>query len=73
MRETNHMPYSDEIQMAEISEKFQIPRFKQYVVTMDLLEHMQHFHNQMAMYTGSDVLMCRAFPASLEQGALEWF
>lgn len=50
-----------------------MPRLKQYTGTMDLLEHLHYFRKQMAMYIDSDILICRVFPPTLEQGAFEWF
>lgn len=72
MIEINQSAYSVEIQMVMILGKFEMHRFKCYFGTTDPLEHMGHFLNQMEIHTGSTMQMCRVFPTSFEQGALEW-
>ena len=39
----------------------------------DLVEHVSHFKQRMAMHTKNEVLMCKVFPSSLGPMAMRWF
>ena len=39
----------------------------------DLMEHVSHFNQRMAMHTKNEVLMCKVFPSSLGPMAMRWF
>ena len=40
---------------------------------MDLVEHVSHFSQRMAVHSKDEALMCKVFPSSLEPVAMRWF
>ena len=39
----------------------------------DLMEHVSHFNQRMAVHSKNEVLMCKVFPSSLGLMAMRWF
>ena len=39
----------------------------------DLVEHVSHFNQRMAMRSKNEALMCKVFPSSLGLVAMRWF
>lgn len=65
-------PFSEEIEKAD-SSRFTIPKLRVYDGTLDPADHVQHFQYSMALWIGSEPLMCKVFPSSLGDLALKWF
>ncbi|XP_050241130.1 uncharacterized protein LOC126690028 [Quercus robur] len=40
---------------------------------MDLVEHVSHFNQRMAVHSKDEALMCKVFPSSLGPMAMRWF
>uniref|UniRef100_A0A2N9GNU9 Uncharacterized protein n=1 Tax=Fagus sylvatica TaxID=28930 RepID=A0A2N9GNU9_FAGSY len=66
-------PFSDEIELAELPERFTAPRLEIYNGRTDPVAHIDHYHHRMALWRYKDPLMCRIFPSSLGEVALRWF
>ena len=66
-------PFSREIERAKLPERFTALRFKAYNGRTDLMAHISHFQQRMALSRYNDPLMCRIFPSSLREVALRWF
>ena len=39
----------------------------------DLVEHVSHFNQRMAVHSKNEVLMCKVFPSSLGPMTMRWF
>ena len=39
----------------------------------DLVEHVSHFNQRMAIHSKNETLMCKIFPSSLRLVAMRWF
>ena len=46
------------------------PNLISYNGKSDLVGHLSHYRQSMALYNGNDALMCRIFPSSLGEVAL---
>jgi hypothetical protein len=66
-------PFSEEIEHAELPERFTIPRFEAYYGWTDPVAHISHSQQRMALCRYNDPQMCRLFPSSLGEVALWWF
>jgi hypothetical protein len=66
-------PFSEEIEQAKLPERFTAPRLKVYNGRTDPVAHIGHYHQRMALWHYNDPLMCRMFPSSLGEVALQWF
>ena len=53
--------------------RFHQPTFSLYNGRMDLLEHVSHFNQKMAVHSKDEALMCKIFPSSLGPMAMRWF
>ena len=52
---------------------FTQPTFTMYNGRTDLVEHVSHFNQRMAMHSKNEVLMCKVFPSSLGPMTMRWF
>ena len=39
----------------------------------DLVEHVSHFNQKMAVHSRNEALICKVFPSSLRPVAMRWF
>ena len=62
--------FSEEIERAELPEKFTAPRFEVYDGWTNPVAHIGHYQQRMALCCYNDLLMCRLFPSSLGEVAL---
>ena len=62
--------FSREIERTELPERFRAPRFKAYNGWTDLVAHISHYQQRMALSCYNDPLMCRLFPSILGVVAL---
>ena len=65
--------FSNEIELAEMPDRFTRPPFNCYNGKTDLVEHVSHYIQMMSLHTHNDALMCKVFPSSLGPTALRWF
>ena len=47
--------------------------FTMYNGQMDLIEHVSHFNQRMAVHSRNEALMCEVFPSNLGPMAMRWF
>jgi hypothetical protein len=66
-------PFTEEIERAELPEKFTAPHFEVYNSRTDPVAHIGHYQQRMALCRYNDPLMCRLFPSSLGEVMLRWF
>ena len=66
-------PLSEEILRVQFPKKFSAPSFEYYGGTSDLMQHLRHYQDKMAVYSYDDRLLCRLFPSSLKGLAFDWF
>ncbi len=66
-------PFSREIDKAKLPKRFTTPHFEAYNGRIDLVIHISHYQQSMALFSYNDPLMCRLFPSSLGEIALRWF
>ena len=65
--------FSREIEKAKMPERFLVPRLEIYNGRTDLVTHIGHYQQSMALSRNDDPLMCRLFPSSLGEVAMRWF
>ena len=73
LRKAARSPFSNEIEQAEMLDRFTRPPFNCYDGKTDSIEHVSHYIQMMSLHTHNDALMCRVFPSSLGPTALMWF
>lgn len=66
-------PFSLRIERARIPTKFTPLNLVSYNGKTDLVGHLSHYRQSMALYNGNDALMCWIFPSSLGEVVLRWF
>ncbi|XP_059671027.1 uncharacterized protein LOC132316568 [Cornus florida] len=66
-------PFLDEIEWVARPKKFTMPKFTKFNGTGDLLQHLNHYTQEMTLETHNDPFICKIFPSSLTGVALEWF
>ena len=52
---------------------FMLPPFICYDGKTDLVKHVSHFTQLMALYSRNNGLLCKVFPSSLGLTAMKWF
>ena len=73
LRKAARSPFSNEIERAEMPDRFARPPFNYYDGKTDSIEHVSHYIQMMSLHTYNDALMCKVFPSSLGPTALRWF
>ena len=66
-------PFMRWIERAKLPKCFEQPTFAIYNGRTDLIEHVSHFNQKMAIYARNEALMCKVFPSSLGPMAMRWF
>ena len=66
-------PFTRRIEGASLSRLFNQPTFSLYNGRTDLVEHVSHFNQKMAVHSKDEALMCKIFPSSLGPMAMRWF
>ena len=65
--------FSCRIDRAKLPCRFMQPTFTIYNGRTDLVEHVSHFNQRMAVHSKNEALMCKVFPSSLRPVAMRWF
>ena len=73
LRKVAWSSFSNEIERAEMPDRFACPPFNCYDRNTDPVEHVSHYIQMMSLHTHNDELMCKVFPSSLGPTALKWF
>ena len=58
---------------ASLPRRFHQPTFALYNGRTDLVEHVSHFSQKMAVHSRDEALMCKIFPSILGPMAMRWF
>ena len=66
-------PFTRRIERGRLSRRFTQPTFTMYNGQTDLVEHVSHFNQRMAVHSKNKALMCKVFPSSLGLMAMRWF
>nr|CAN78906.1 hypothetical protein VITISV_006738 [Vitis vinifera] len=66
-------PFCSHIIHYEPPRGFLVPKFSTYDGSSDLFDHIMHYRQLMTLDIGNDALLCKVFPASLQEQALSWF
>uniref|UniRef100_A0A2N9G9N1 Retrotransposon gag domain-containing protein n=1 Tax=Fagus sylvatica TaxID=28930 RepID=A0A2N9G9N1_FAGSY len=73
LQQISHSPFSSKMERAKLPTKFTPLNLISYNEKTDLVAHLSHYRQSMALYNGNDALMCRIFPSSLGEVAFRWF
>ena len=73
LHQISNSSFSKEIERAWLLGKFSPPNYVMYEGRADLVGHISHFKQSMALHLNNDALMCRMFPSSLGPVSLRWF
>ena len=66
-------PFSSHIIDYEPPREFIVPKFSAYDGSSDPFNHIMHYRQLMTLEIGNDMLLCKVFPANLQDQALSWF
>ena len=66
-------PFTRRIEGGRLPRRFTQPTFTMYNGQTDLVEHVSHFNQRMAVHSKNKALMCKVFPSSLGLMAMRWF
>ena len=66
-------PFIRMIEGANLPRRFHQPTFSLYNGQTDLVEHVSHFNQKMAVHYKDKALMCKIFPSNLGSMAMRWF
>ena len=66
-------PFTRRIEGESLPRRFHQPTFSLYNGRTDLVEHVSHFNQKMAVHSKDEALMCKIFPSSLGLMAMRWF
>ncbi|XP_065624170.1 uncharacterized protein LOC136065215 [Quercus suber] len=73
LNQISRSPFTHRIEGARLPRRFNQPTFTIYNGKTDLVEHVSHFNQRMAVYSRDEALMCKVFPSSLGPVAMRWF
>ena len=73
MNQISKSPFTVKIEGAILSRQFHQPTFTIYNGRTDLVEHVSHFNQIMAIHSKDEILMCKVFPSNLGPVAMRWF
>ena len=66
-------PFTQNIKGVGLPRRFHQSTFALYNSRTDLVEHVSHFSQKMAVHSRDEALMCKIFPSSLGPMAMRWF
>ena len=73
LNQISRSPFMRWIKGGRLPRWFTQPIFTMYNGRTDLVEHVSHFNQRMAVYSKNETLMCKIFPSSLGPVAVRWF
>ena len=73
LNQISRSPFMHRIEGRRLPQRFTQPTFTMYNGWTDLVEHVSHFNQKMAVHSKNEVLMCKMFPSSLGPMAIRWF
>lgn len=66
-------PFAPQIDREQVPLGFKVPQLESYDGSTDPVDHLESFKALMMLHGASDVIMCKAFPATLRKAAWNWF
>ena len=66
-------PFIRRINKVRLSHRFSQSMFAIYNGRTDLMEHVSHFNQKMAVHANNEALMCEVFPSNLGPVTMRWF
>ncbi|XP_075655098.1 uncharacterized protein LOC142625298 [Castanea sativa] len=73
LTQISKLPFTSRIEVRRLLRQFTQPTFTMYNGKTDLVEHVSHFNQRMAVHSKNETLMCKIFPSSLGPVAMRWF
>ncbi|XP_023881004.1 uncharacterized protein LOC111993397 [Quercus suber] len=73
LRRAARSPFSDDIERAQMPNRFTRPPFNICETKRDPIEHVNHYIHMMSLHSHNDALICKVIPSSLGLTALRWF
>ncbi|XP_030963757.1 uncharacterized protein LOC115984911 [Quercus lobata] len=73
LNQISKSPFTRKIGGARLPQHFNQPTFIIYNGQMDLVKHVSHFNQRMAVHSKNEALMCKVFPSSLGPVTMRWF
>ena len=73
LNQISRSPFTCRIERAKLPRRFTQPMFTIYNDRTNLVEHVSHFNQIMAIHSKNEALMCKVFLSSLGPVAMRWF
>ena len=73
LSQVTRSPFTQSIEGVSLLRRFHQPTLSLYNGRTDLVEHVSHFSQKMAVHSKGVALMCKIFPFSLTLTAMRWF
>ena len=73
LNQISRSPFTCRIEGGRLPWWFAQPTFTMYNGRTDLVEHVSHFNQRMAVHYRNEALMCKVFPSSLGHVVMKWF
>ena len=73
LSQVSKSPFTRNIEGASLPQRFHQPTFTIYNGRTDLVEHVSHYNQRMAIHSKDEALMCKVFPSSLGPVVMRWF
>ena len=73
LQQISKSPFIRMINRARLLYQFSQLTFDIYNGRTDLVDHVNHFNQKMAVHANNKALMCKVFPSSLRPVAMPWF
>ena len=73
LRQISKSPLTHRIEGGKLSRRFTQPTFTTYNGRTNLVEHVSHFNQRMAIHSKNETLMCKVFLSSLGPVEMRWF
>ena len=73
LKQISKSPFTRKIKEGRLPRRFTQPAFTMYNGRTNLVEHVSHFNQRMAVHSKNETLMCKVFPSSLGLVAMSWF
>ena len=73
LNQISRSPFTRWIKGGRLPRWFTRPTFSMYNGRTNLVEHVNHFNQRMAVHSKNEALMCKIFPSNLGPVATRWF
>ena len=73
LNQISKSPFTLRIEGGKLPRRFTQPTFTMYNGRTDLVEHVSHFNQKMAVHSRNEALMCKVFSSNPGPVAMRWF